>query len=123
MANTISWFEIPVEGFDRAKRFYEKLLGITIEEQEIGGALFGFLGNWQEEGVTGAIVKHEWYMPSEQGVMIYLNAGEDLNPMLTRAEAGGAQVLMPKTQISEDVGYMAVFRDTEGNRIALHSPH
>ncbi len=120
MTNTIRWFEIPVEGFDRAKKFYEKLLGITIEEQEIGGALMGFLGNWQE-GVTGSIVKHEWYRPSENGVLIYLNAGDDLNPMLTRAEVGGGQVLMPKTKISDEVGFMAVFRDTEGNRIALHS--
>lgn len=121
MTNRISWFEIPVEGFDRAKKFYEKLLGIEIEEQEVGGALMGFLGNWQE-GITGAIVKHEWYRPSQDGVLIYLNAGEDLNPMLTRAEVGGAQVLMPKTKISDEVGYMAVFRDPEGNRIALHSP-
>ncbi len=122
MANMISWFEIPVEGFDRAKKFYEKLLGITIEEQEVGGALMGFLGN-RQDGITGAIVKHEWYRPSENGVLIYLNAGDDLNPMLTRAEIGGAQVLMPKTKISDDVGFMAVFRDPEGNRIALHSTH
>ena len=122
MHNAISWFEIPVEGFDRAKRFYERVLGVTIEEQEIGGALMGFLGD-RQQGVSGAIVKHEWYRPTEDGVLIYLNAGDDLNIMLTRAEGAGARVLIPKTRISEEVGYMAVFRDTEGNRIALHSPH
>jgi len=31
------------------------------------------------------------------------------------------KILVPKTQISEDYGYMAMFIDTEGNRIALHS--
>jgi predicted enzyme related to lactoylglutathione lyase len=122
MMNTISWFEIPVEGFDRAKKFYEKMLGITIEEQDVGGALMGFLGDWKH-GVSGALVKHEWYNPSEKGTLVYFNAGEDLNPMLTRAEVAGATVLMPKTKISDDVGYMAVLRDTEGNRIALHSPN
>ncbi|MCZ7557567.1 MAG: VOC family protein [Bacteroidia bacterium] len=120
--NTINWFEIPVMGFRRAREFYEGVLGITITEQRIGGAVMGFLGD-PAEGVTGAIVKHEWYQPSENGVLIYLNAGDDLSPALTRAEALGATVLVPKTRISDTAGYMAVFRDPEGNRIALRSPH
>jgi predicted enzyme related to lactoylglutathione lyase len=28
---------------------------------------------------------------------------------------------MPKTHISEDVGFMSFFADTEGNRMALHA--
>lgn len=118
--NTISWFEIPVVGFRRAKTFYEGVLGITIQEQQVGSALMGFLGD-STQGVTGAIVKHEWYQPSEHGVLIYLNAGNDLAPALARAEGLGATVIMPKTRISDDIGYMAVFRDPEGNRIALFS--
>ena len=86
----------------------------------MGQALYGIIGT-PDDGINGAIVAHEWYTPSENGVLIYLDAGDDLNPMLARAEGAGASVLIPKTQISEDVGYMAVFRDTEGNRIALHS--
>ena len=120
--NTINWFEIPVIGFNRAKKFYESVLGITIMEQEIGGALMGFLGD-STQGVTGAIVKHELYQPSENGVLIYLNAGEDLTPALARAEAGGGTVLIAKTTISDAIGCMAVFRDLDGNRIALHSTH
>lgn len=118
--NTISWFEIPVIGFHRAKKFYEFVLGITIAEQEMNGMLMGFLGD-SSQGVTGAIVKHEWYTPAEHGVLIYLNGGDDLGPMLARAEAAGASVVIPKTKVSDDIGYMAVFKDTEGNRIALHS--
>jgi predicted enzyme related to lactoylglutathione lyase len=123
MKNLINWFEIPVVGFNRAKLFYETVLGISIEEKDMGGSLWGFLGDSREEGVTGAIVQHEWYRPSEEGVLIYLNAGEDLEPWLTRVEIAGGTVLIPKRQISEEVGYMAVFRDSEGNRIALHSTH
>lgn len=120
MAHGITWFEIPAVGFQRAKKFYENLLGVSIHEQEMGQALYGIFGT-PEDGINGAIVTHEWYTPSDSGVLIYLDGGEDLNPMLARAEGAGATVLIPKTQISEDVGYMAVFRDTEGNRIALHS--
>jgi hypothetical protein len=36
-------------------------------------------------------------------------------------EAAGGKILVPKTEISPDYGFMAVFLDTEGNRIALHS--
>lgn len=123
MKNLINWFEIPVVSFDRAKRFYEILLEISIEEMEVHGGRMGFLGDWQGEGVTGAIMQHEWYEPSEHGVLIYLNAGDDLDPWLTRVEIAGGSVVMPKRQISEEVGYMAIFRDSEGNRIALHSKY
>ncbi|MBR9977831.1 MAG: VOC family protein [Bacteroidetes bacterium] len=120
MAHGITWFEIPVTGWNRAKKFYQTLLKVDIEEREIGQSLMGILGT-PEDGINGALVMHEWYIPSEHGVLLYLDAGKDLNLMLARAEGAGATVLIPKTQISEEIGYMAVFRDTEGNRIALHS--
>lgn len=31
------------------------------------------------------------------------------------------QVVMPKMKISDEVGYMAFFIDTEGNKVGLHS--
>ena len=123
MNNLINWFEIPVVNFDRARRFYETLLEISIEEMDVHGGRMGFLGNWKGDGVGGAIMQHEWYEPSENGVLVHLNAGEDLTPGLTRVEIAGGSVIMPKQQISEEVGCMAIFRDSEGNRIALHSKH
>ena len=120
--NMISWFEIPVTGFERAKHFYEVMLGIAIEERMVGEARMGFMGDGSQ-GLAGALVLHAWYEPSDNGVLLYLNAGADLMPALVRAEAMGGTVLIPKTNISDEHGYMAVLRDTEGNRIALHSPH
>ena len=38
-----------------------------------------------------------------------------------KIESQGGKTLMNKTQISPEIGYMAYFLDTEGNRIALHS--
>jgi predicted enzyme related to lactoylglutathione lyase len=43
-----------------------------------------------------------------------------LGTPLSRVEAAGGSVVMPKTSIGEN-GYMAIFLDTEGNRVALHS--
>lgn len=73
-------------------------------------------------GVTGCVAYGEGYKPSPDGVMIYLNGGDDLNVPLSRVEQAGGKVIMPKTHLSDEVGYMAIFRDTEGNRVAFHSP-
>jgi predicted enzyme related to lactoylglutathione lyase len=120
MANAINWFEIPTNDFDRAKKFYSEILASNIEEMDMGGFKMGMLPAG-EGGIGGAIVKGEGCVPSENGTMVYLNAGADLAPILTRIEEAGGKVVMPKTMITEEIGYMATFTDTEGNRVALHS--
>jgi len=50
-----------------------------------------------------------------------LNGNPDVQIILDRIEAAGGQILVPKTEISPEYGHMAVFLDSEGNRIALHS--
>ena len=59
---------------------------------------------------------------SAKGTMPYLNGGEDLTEMLGRINDAGGNVVLPKTKISDEVGFMAIFMDTEGNKVALHSP-
>ena len=73
--------------------------------------------------VGGAICSHsDFYKPSaESGPLIYLNGNPDVQLILDRVKVAGGEVIIPKTQISPEYGYMAVFLDTEGNRIALHS--
>jgi predicted enzyme related to lactoylglutathione lyase len=41
--------------------------------------------------------------------------------ILSKVEAAGGKVLVPKTEISPEYGFMGVFIDTEGNRVGLHS--
>jgi predicted enzyme related to lactoylglutathione lyase len=70
----------------------------------------------------GAVVESEAYKPSAtDGPLIYLNGNPDVQVVLDRVEAAGGKIMVPKTEISPEYGYMAVFTDTEGNRIALHS--
>lgn len=121
MANTISWFEIPVLDFDRASKFYSGLLSYNIQEQSWGDTKMGFLAGMEAQGLSGAIVLGKGYEPSEKGTLVYLNGGEDLSGMLARVEPNGGKIILPKTLINEDYGYFAMFIDTEGNRIALHS--
>ena len=121
MANVINWFEIPVSNFERAIKFYSTVLSGEIHRQEVMDTKMGFLptGN---EGVGGAICAGKEYKPSSEGVFIYLNGGEDLSDPLSKVEQAGGKVLLPKTKISDEIGYMAHFQDTEGNKLAFHSP-
>ena len=120
MANSINWFEIPVTDFDRAKKFYGDLFENELHQEVMGGATMGFFGGG--EGVHGAIVKGEGCVPSDSGTLVYLNGGEDLSGMLARAEAGGGKIVVPKTEITPEIGFFAIFIDTEGNKVAIHSP-
>lgn len=121
--NAINWFEIPVSDIDRARKFYESVFGIKLDIMEMEGnkmAMFPYMP--QSGKVSGALVEGEWYRPSsEAGPMIYLNGNPDLAEPLSRVKAAGGSIVLDKMQINEEVGCMAIFIDTEGNRIALHS--
>jgi uncharacterized protein len=121
--NMVGWFEIPVTNMDRAKGFYEAVFKVTVQVQHFNELLMGWFP-WVDgkTGASGSLVLHkEWYKPSDtHGVLIYFSS-EDVSIELGRIETAGGKILQPKTLISEDVGYMGVFIDSEGNRIALHS--
>lgn len=120
MAHAVSWFEIPVTDFARAKIFYEKVLGVSIEPMPMGPFTMGMLSS-DPNAVGGAIVQGDGCSPSQSGTLVYLNGGEDLAPMLTRVGQAGGSVVVPKTEIGNDFGFFAHFIDTEGNRVGLHS--
>jgi len=120
MAHAINWFEIPAKNFDRAKGFYEAIMGIqmTMPFPEMKYAMFP--ADMQNGEIGGGLVEEKGYEPSQTGVLIYLNGGEDLSVPLSRVEAAGGKIIVPKTSIGAN-GFMAQFTDTEGNRIAFHS--
>ncbi len=120
MTNAINWFEIPVKNFERAKTFYETLLGGEIQVMPHPAFKYGMLPADMQNGVGGGIVEGEGFEPSMTGTLIYLNGGEDLSVPLSKVEQAGGTILMPKTSIGPN-GFMAHLTDTEGNKIALHS--
>lgn len=122
MRHMINWFEIPATDFDRALRFYSTVLDAALEPMEMEGAKMGMLPS-DGENVSGAIVQGEDYIPGTHGALVYLSGGQDLSPMLARVTVAGGRVIVPKTQISPEFGYFALFIDSEGNRVGLHSPN
>ncbi len=69
---------------------------------------------------SGALVQSPDSKPSGSGTTVYLNGGNDLSDPLSRVEAAGGKIIMPKTSMGEN-GFVARFQDTEGNVVALHS--
>lgn len=124
MQHAISWFEIGTTDLDRATRFYEAIFGIQfipLDLPNIRMRMFPLDDMMNQVG--GALVySGGFHKPSAtDGPLVYLNANPDVQQVLDRVEAAGGKILVPKTEISPDYGFMAVILDSEGNRIALHS--
>lgn len=120
MENLISWFEIPATDLNRAVSFYKAILRLDIKETEMFGTKIGLFPT-DGTNVSGAIVQGKDYKPSTDGVTAYLNGGSDLQTVLDNVENNNGKVIVPKTQISPEMGYFGMFIDTEGNKMAVHS--
>lgn len=122
MNTHISIFEIPATDIARACNFYQEILGVEIERMDFPEMEMG-LFPYQDQMVTGVIMKGEGYEPSAKGVTIYLNGGDNLQTILDKVEGSGGKIIIPKTPHADESGFFAIFRDTEGNKLGLHSPH
>jgi predicted enzyme related to lactoylglutathione lyase len=125
--NMISWFEVPVLDMDRAKSFYETVFNVEITINDLGGVLRGWFPPAEDitaPGISGSLVKKEGdYIPSAtHGSVVYFNSQSgDVSDELKRVKAAGGTILQDKTLISNEIGYMALVLDSEGNRIALYN--
>ncbi|WP_103072338.1 VOC family protein [Aquimarina sediminis] len=122
MNSFISLFEIPATDISRAINFYQAILDINIEKMEVPGMEMGIFP-YEEQVVTGVIMKVEGQKPSADGVTIYLNGGDNLQTILDKVEKNGGKIIVPKTPHADENGFFALFIDTEGNKLGLNSPN
>lgn len=121
MKNAVIWFEIYVNDFERAKKFYQTILKQQIKEQEFPGMRMAFFdADWESGGIGGSIVKNPQVKPSPDGTVVYLNVDGDMDGVLSRIPSAGGSIMMPKTEIPPH-GFIALFLDSEGNKVGLHS--
>ena len=122
-SNSLNWFEIPALDVARATKFYETIFGVTMEKMQemMGMKMAGFPADMGNGKASGALVQSPQHKPSMDGSVIYLNANPRIQAVIDRIENAKGKVLMPKTQISPEIGYMAFFVDTEGNKVGLHA--
>ena len=117
--NPVIYFEIPVTDMNRAIDFYSNVFDVVFEKEVIDGnemALFPFTG--LGTGISGALAKGEVYKPTKNGVLVYFTT-KSIDVTLKAALDSGGKILYPKTS-NGDLGFVAEFEDSEGNRIALH---
>lgn len=117
IATWIQWVEIPVYNFDKAKHFYETLFQVELKTLDLGAVTMAL---FPETLTAGALVQGEWYHPSEQGVILHVGV-INIEYALSQVVLLGGSVVQPKKQISTELGYMALIRDCEGNRLALRA--
>jgi hypothetical protein len=117
--NYVSWFEIPALDFQQAVDFYNQIFGIKMTQNSTEINAMAFFP--ETSGIGGAVIAGPGSIPSDKGTLIYLNGGDDLNDVLNKVEDAGGRIIMSKTLISKEEGYFAIFIDSQGNKLALHS--
>jgi uncharacterized protein len=127
--NPVGWFEIYVADMPRAKAFYEGVLQISLEAlptPDMGeGApslemwMFPGAMDMESPGCSGALCKMEGCAPGGGGTLIYFSC-EDCAVEAGRVAAHGGTIYKEKSAIG-GYGFIAIFADTEGNTIGLHS--
>lgn len=122
MKSFISIFEIPATDITRAVNFYQAILDIEIEKMDFPEMQMGIFP-YENQMVTGVIMKAEGYTPSANGITIYLNDGDNLQSILDKVEINGGEIIVPKSLHADESGYYAIFLDSEGNKMGLHSPN
>jgi uncharacterized protein len=122
-SNSLNWFEIPATNIERASKFYSSIFAVQMDPvmEMMGMKMANFPGDMGNGKVYGALVKSDLHKPSQDGAVVYLNANPSIQTVLDRIEKSGGKVVMPKTVISPEIGVMAFFVDTEGNKVALHA--
>ena len=117
--NLVVWFDIPVRDLSRSVKFYSEVM--ATELAIVDGAPSPQANFPFAPGIaSGSLRENKEHSPSITGPMVYLDGGDDLSVPLARVEAAGGTVIKGKTAIGPN-GFMAIFKDCDGNGVALHS--
>jgi len=112
----VSHFSINVDDMDRAQKFYAGIFGWTFTPWGPPGF---FLIN-SGDGIHGAIQKRQVPLSDNEGIRGFecSISVEDVDETMAKALELGAKTIYPKSTIPT-VGDIAVFWDTEGNKVSI----
>jgi uncharacterized protein len=109
----ICYLEIPANVAQDSADFYSRLFGWKVRTRGDGELAFDDTG-----GVSGTWVKASDRTPDETTrVYIMVDAIADT---LAQVEQTGGRVLTPRTEIGQNMGAFATFRDPVGNEFGLY---
>jgi predicted enzyme related to lactoylglutathione lyase len=104
--NGLCYWEIPSRDVAKSAIFYARLFGWKMTSSGKDYVMFQ-----AKSGPGGGIQKVK--KAPGQGVMVYVEV-KDIPSTLDRVVKLGGQVVRPRTEIGEDWGYWAAFRDPGG---------
>jgi uncharacterized protein len=111
----LAHFAINADDVDRARRFYERVFGWRFLPWGPPGFLQIFTGSDAEPGVRGALQQRRELLPGQPTIGFECTVSvEDVDAVAAAVVANGGTILIPRALIPT-VGYLTLFRDTEGN--------
>lgn len=125
MKNPIVHFEIPADDVERAIAFYQKTFGWEIEKFQLPDGDYWIVRTTKVDkemrpstpgAINGGLMKRN---SPGQPFMNYINV-ESIDEMCRTIKANGGTLIMPKQEIGKGMGWVAAFKDTEGNIVGLH---
>lgn len=117
MKATLSFFEIPAQNYERAVKFYSDVFDFNIKTCNYDSEIMGMI---DAEPIAGAIFSKNGYEPGNKGIIISFQFAE-ISSILEKVEKNGGEILVSKTEITDEQGHFALILDSEGNRIGIHS--
>lgn len=120
--SVLVWGEIAVADMDRAVAFYQQHLGLTFKHESMEGLQMAIVEQQDAHGAGAALVKCDMMTPSMQGSLVYLHLGKPVSEAVAKLEQGGVEILLPAMPIKDgECGHIAIFKDSEGNKVGLWS--
>ncbi|MHA1479802.1 MAG: VOC family protein [Candidatus Thorarchaeota archaeon] len=112
----VIYFEMPVDDFDRATKFYEEIFSwtITMHDRPEGPHYAVNTGDGELQGINGALFKRD----DEWSSLVNVIGVKDIDDAIEKIKRRGGEIVFPKTVIT-GVGYLAYFKDTEGNTFGM----
>ena len=113
MIKEIAFVAIAVTDAERARKFYQDLLGLK-------PALTAMEGRWVEYEIGGTTIGvgcHPDWKPSRDGTSVAFEV-DDIDATIAKLKEAGVEFEMEK--IETPVCFMAVIHDPDGNRLLVH---
>ncbi len=118
--NPVGWFEIYVQDMKRARKFYEAVFLVRLEElKSPGPEMWAFPMLMDRMGASGALVSMPGFPSGGNSTLVYFSC-VDCATEAVRVKSAGGRIEREKTSIGE-YGFIVLAIDTEGNMIGLHS--
>jgi predicted enzyme related to lactoylglutathione lyase len=116
MAGEIVHIDLVSSDFDRSKKFYSGIFGWECTEVHVPGLQYML---WKPpSGPAGGFRRPSEGDESTPRVINYIRV-DSIDATVAAIKQNGGEIVVSKMEVSKEVGFMALFRDPDGNQIGL----